>query len=71
MTWLDIGNGWRNLFLLSCAVQAAAMGLWFASRRWFCGHSRLACFLTGAAATPLCQYLWTLLLALVWPGAPM
>ncbi len=70
MTWLDIGNGWRNLFLLSCAVQAAAMGLWFASRRWFCGHSRLACLLTGVAATPLCQYLWTLLLALVWPGAP-
>lgn len=70
MTWLDIGNGLRNLFLLSCAVQAAALGLWFASRRWFCGHSRLACFFTGAAATPLCQYLWTLLLALVWPGAP-
>ena len=26
MTWLDIGNGWRNIFLLSCALRAAKGG---------------------------------------------
>lgn len=70
MTWLDIGNGWRNLFLLSCALQAVALGLWFCLRGWFSPRHRVACFLTGVAATPLCQYLWMLLLALVWPQAP-
>ena len=70
MTWLDIGNGWRNLFLLSCGLQAAALGLWFCLRGWFSPRHRVACFLTGVAATPLCQYLWMLLLALVWPQAP-
>ena len=70
MTWLDIGNGWRNLFLLSCGLQAAALGLWFCLRGWFSPRHRVACFLTGVAATPLCQYLWMLLLAMVWPQAP-
>ena len=70
MTWLDIGNGWRNIFLLSCALQAAALGIWFCLRGWFSPRHRAACFLTGVAATPLCQYLWMLLLALLWPQAP-
>lgn len=70
MTWLDIGNGWRNLFLLSALVQMGALGLLFAAHRWFSRKSRLACFFTGVAATPLCQYLWMLLMALVWPQAP-
>ncbi|MBS1331988.1 MAG: hypothetical protein HP053_02125, partial [Christensenellaceae bacterium] len=52
MTWLDIGNGWRNLFLLSCGLQAAALGLWFCLRGWFSPRHRVACFLTGVAATP-------------------
>ena len=25
--WLAVGNGWRNLFLLSCVAQALALGL--------------------------------------------
>lgn len=70
MTWLEIGNGWRNLFLLSCMAQTGALGCLFAARGWFSRKSRLACFLTGAAVTPLAQYLWMLLLALVWPNAP-
>ena len=35
MTWLDVGNGWRNLFLLSCAVQALALGCLFCAHGWF------------------------------------
>jgi len=70
MSWLDVGNGWRNLYLLSCLVQMGALGCLFAAKGWFAKHSRLACFLTGAAATPLAQYLWTLLLAFFWPYAP-
>lgn len=70
MTWLDLGNGWRNLFLLSVLVQAVALGTLFAARRWFSKGSRLACFLTGAAATPLLEYLWMLALAFLWPHAP-
>lgn len=70
MTWLDIGNGWRNLYLLSALLQAGALGLLFAAHRWFSKGSRLACFFTGVAATPLCQYLWMLLLSLLWPHAP-
>lgn len=70
MTWLDVGNGWRNLYLLSCVLQAAGLGALFAARRWFSKRSRAACFLTGAAATPFIQYLWTLLLAFLWPHAP-
>lgn len=69
MTWLDVGNGWRNLYLLSCLVQMGALGCLFAARGWF-AKSRLACFLTGAAATPLAQYLWMLLWAALWPHAP-
>lgn len=69
MTWLDIGNGWRNIYLLSCVIQAAALGSLFCARGWFAKKSRAACFFTGAASTPLVQYLWTLLLALVFPGA--
>ena len=70
MTWLEIGNGWRNIYLLSCLAQMGALGCLFASQGWFVKKSRLACFFTGVAATPLVQYLWTLLLALVWPQAP-
>lgn len=69
MTWLDIGNGWRNLFLLSAMVQALALGSLAAAHQLFSKRSRLACFLTGVAATPLAAYLWTLLLAFVWPNA--
>lgn len=70
MTWLDVGNGWRNLYLLSCLVQMLALGSLFAARGWFSKRSRPSCFLTGVAATPLCQYLWMLLMAAVWPHAP-
>ena len=70
MTWLDIGNGWRNLYLLSCLVQMGALGCLFAARGWFVKKNRPACFLTGVASTPLVQYLWTLGLALCWPNAP-
>lgn len=70
MTWLDVGNGWRNLYLLSCLVQMGALGCLFAARNWFAKNSKLACFLTGVAATPMVQYLWMLLMAIVWPHAP-
>ena len=70
MTWLDVGNGWRNLFLLSCAVQALALGCLFCAHGWFVKGSRFACFWTGAAVTPLCQYLWMLGMGFVWPHAP-
>lgn len=70
MTWLDIGNGWRNLFLLSSLLQMGALGCLFAARGWFVKKSRVACLLTGVASTPLVQYLWTLMLAAVWPHAP-
>jgi len=70
MTWLDLGNHWRNLYLLSCLMQTGALGCLFAARGWFVKENRPACFLTGVASTPLVQYLWTLLLALVWPNAP-
>ncbi len=69
MTWLDLGNGWRNLFLLSCMLQAFALGTLFAVHHLFAKKSRAACFLTGVAATPLVQYLWMLLMAIVWPNA--
>ncbi len=69
-TWVTVGNAWRNLFLLSFALQALALGTAFALHGWWSSKSRAACFLTGAAATPLAQYLWTLLLAVVWPQAP-
>ncbi len=70
LDWLSIGNGWRNLYLLSSAVQALALGLFFAQRRLWVKRSRLGAFLAGVAVTPLVQYLWTLLLALLWPYAP-
>jgi len=70
MTWLDLGNHWRNIYLLSCLMQMGALGCLFAARGWFVKKSRAACFLTGVATTPLAQYLWTLVLALVWPDAP-
>ncbi|MBE5814435.1 MAG: hypothetical protein E7320_04400 [Clostridiales bacterium] len=69
MTWLDLGNSWRNLYLLSCMLAAFGLGVLFAVHGLFTGRSRTACFLTGVAATPFVQYLWTLLLALVWPRA--
>ena len=67
--WLDIGNGWRNLFLLSCLLQAAALGVLFGKHKLI-KSSRFASFLMGIACTPFVQYLWTLLLAFVWPHAP-
>ena len=70
LDWLAVGNGWRNLFALSCAVQALALGTVFASRRLWVKRSRLGAFLAGVAVTPLVQYLWMLLLALFWPYAP-
>ena len=70
MTWLDVGNGWRNLYLLSCMAQMFGLGCLFAAGNWFSRRSKAACFLTGVAATPFVQYLWTLLLALLWPQAP-
>ena len=70
MDWLAIGNGWRNFFLLSCMMQMGALGCLFAARNWFSRGSKLACFLTGVAVTPLVQYLWMLILSIVWPHAP-
>ncbi|MCL1854534.1 MAG: hypothetical protein FWF86_02275, partial [Clostridia bacterium] len=69
-TWLDIGNGWRNVYLLSFMVQALALGTAFALHGWWWKSSRIGCFLTGTACTPLIQYLWTLALAVLWPQAP-
>ena len=69
MTWLDLGNSWRNLYLLSCMLTAFALGVLFAVHHLFAKRSRAACFLTGVAATPFVQYLWTLVVAVVWPGA--
>ena len=70
MTWLDIGNGWRNLFLLSSLVQAFSLGVLFAVHRFWMKDNRVAAFLTGVAVTPFAQYLWMLLMALLWPQAP-
>lgn len=70
MTWLTIGNGWRNLFLLSCLLQALALGVLFAVRGFLMKKNRTAAFLTGVAVTPFAQYLWMLLLSLLWPNAP-
>ena len=70
MSWLDIGNGWRNLFLLSTMLQMGALGCLFCARGWFSKRSRLACFLTGVSAVPMVQYLWTMALAFLWPHAP-
>jgi len=69
-TWLDIGNNWRNMYLLSFIVQALALGTAFAVHGWWWKRSRVACFLTGTACTPLIQYLWVLVLAVLWPHAP-
>jgi hypothetical protein len=69
LDWLAVGNGWRNLYLVSCALQALALGLLFARRRLWVKRSRLGAFLAGVSVTPLVQYLWTLLLAAVWPRA--
>lgn len=69
MTWLDIGNGWRNIYLLSCLIQMGALGTLFGVLGFPVRKSRAACVLSGVAATPLVQYLWTLLLAIVWPHA--
>lgn len=70
MTWLDIGNGWRNLFLLSCMLQAVSLGVLFSTHREWMREHRMAAFFVGAAVTPFAQYLWMLLLALLWPAAP-
>lgn len=69
MTWLDLGNSWRNLYLLSCMLTAFGLGVLFAVHHWFAKGSRAACFLTGVAATPFVEYLWTLVLSLLWPTA--
>ena len=68
--WLAVGNGWRNVYLLSNVLQALALGLFFAKHRLWVKRGRLGAFLAGAAVTPLLQYLWMLLLAMVWPHAP-
>ena len=68
--WLSIGNGWRNLYLLSGALQALSLGVFFAKRRLWVKRSRIGAFLAGVAVTPLVEYLWMLVLALVWPHAP-
>ncbi|HPS82027.1 MAG TPA: hypothetical protein PLP25_09240, partial [Candidatus Limiplasma sp.] len=70
LDWLAVGNAWRNLFILSCAVQALALGTLFSARRLWVGGNRLGAFLAGVSVTPLAQYLWMLLLALFWPFAP-
>ncbi|MDD3214643.1 MAG: hypothetical protein PHY64_13285 [Eubacteriales bacterium] len=69
LNWLAVGNGWRNLYLLSSALQALALGVFFAKHRLWVKKSRLGAFLAGTAVTPLIQYLWMLLLAAVWPQA--
>ncbi len=69
-TWLDVGNGVRNLFLLSCMMQAFALGTLFVMLGLVSKKSRLASFLAGAASTPIVQYLYMLLLALIYPTAP-
>ncbi len=68
--WLSVGNGWRNLYLLSSMAQALALGLVFAKHKLWIRRSAIGAFLAGAATTPLWQYLWTLALALLWPRAP-
>lgn len=68
LTWLDVGNGWRNLYLLSCAAQMLALGTAFARGRLL--GRRLPSFLLGMAATPFVQWLWMLLMGAVWPQAP-
>ena len=70
MTWLDVGNGMRNLYLLSIMLQAGAWGIVFLKRQWFSKTSRLSCFFTGVAITPVIQYLFMLVLALLWNNAP-
>ena len=70
MTWLDIGNGWRNVFLLSCMLQALALGVLFATRRAWMKEHRAAAFFAGVSVTPFAEYLWMLLLSLLWPHAP-
>ncbi|MBO5502422.1 MAG: hypothetical protein J6A48_10405, partial [Clostridia bacterium] len=69
MTWLDQGNSWRNLYLLSSMLVAFGLGVLFAVHHWFAKGSRAACFLTGVAATPFVEYLWTLVLSILWPAA--
>ncbi len=69
LDWLAVGNGWRNLYLASCALQALALGVFFARRRLWVKHNRLGAFLAGVSVTPFLQYLWMLLLAAVWPQA--
>jgi hypothetical protein len=69
LDWSAVGNGWRNLYLLSSLVQALALGVFFARRRLWVKRSRLGAFLAGASLTPLVEYLWMLLLALCWPQA--
>ena len=70
LDWLAVGNGWRNLFLASSALQALALGTLFARHRLWVRGNRLGAFLIGASLTPLMQYLWMLLLAALWPHAP-
>ena len=70
MTWLDIGNSYRNIYLLSIFFQAIALGLLFAKNKWFSKKSPISCFLTGVSITPFVQYLFMLILAFLWPNAP-
>ncbi len=68
--WLSVGNGWRNLYLLSTALQALSLGLFFGKHKLWVKRGGLGAFLAGAATTPLWQYLWMLALAFLWPHAP-
>ncbi len=68
LSWSDIGSLWRNLYLLSSLITAVGLGTLFARHAWP-SKRRAVSFLFGVSATPLAQYLWTLLLALVWPKA--
>ena len=45
LDWLAVGNGWRNLYLLSVALQAAALGVLLLRRRAWLGCGRLSAFL--------------------------
>lgn len=70
LDWLAVGNGWRNLYLASVALQALALGTLFARRRLWVRGSRAGAFLAGASITPLLEMLWMLLISLLWPFAP-
>lgn len=70
LTWYDIGNGWRNVYLLGSGVTALALATLCVLHPALFGRRKSAAALAGVACTPLVQTLWMLLLALAWPDAP-